>query len=84
MTTTKPSSPKIDLTKALKDSDQAQFADKLATEFESARITHLEHVKNVPLKVKITHGADIYKVMKIITEYYEKPQKAATQVKKSS
>lgn len=84
MTTAKPSSPKIDLVKALKDSDQAQFADKLATGFEQAGITHLEHVKNTPLKVKITHGADIYAVMQIITKYYEKPQKAATQVKKSS
>lgn len=84
MTTVEPTSQKIDLVKALKDSDQAEFAEHLAEQFKIARITHLEHVHNAPIKVKITYGADIYKVMEIITQYYERPKKAAVQIKKSN
>ena len=75
MATVEPTTPVIDLVKALKGSSQEDFAKPLAAEFKAARITHVEHIKNAPLRLKATHGADIYKVIDLVTAYYAAAQK---------
>lgn len=79
-----PNSPRIDLAKALKGSDQEEFTMLLTVEFKVSNITTLEQVTNAPLRVKATHGADIYRVIKLVTNYYEGSKAETPESKKSS
>lgn len=56
----------LDLVTALKATKYAPVAEKLQKEFNAAGITSIGSLHNAPLKVRTTHGADIYEVMRIL------------------
>ncbi len=68
---------------ALKGSPYEKVADKMAEEFDKANITKKDQVHNAPLKIRITYGADIYEVMRLILAY-KGSQPIAKRIKKSS
>ena len=56
------------LTAALQDTIYEDAVDVLAAEFERVGITTLDQVHNAPVLVKVTGGADIYEVIKLLHE----------------
>jgi len=73
----------IDVIAALKGSPYEDMAEKLAEEFEKARITTKDMVHNAPLRLRVTYGVDIYEVMRLVLAY-EGPQSVLKNIKKSS
>lgn len=59
----------LDVVAALKGTEHAEYAQALAAEFKAANIRFVEDVHNAPLRVKATHGADIYAVIGVLAKY---------------
>lgn len=69
---------KIDVQAALKDTKYEEVSSKLAEEFEKVGIITKEQVHNAPLKLKVTYGVDVYKVMDFIMVYVDPVPKKRT------
>lgn len=56
----------LEIVAALSGTKYAPIAEKLQREFYAVGITSRDKLHNAPLKVKTTHGADIYEVIEIL------------------
>lgn len=56
----------LEIIAALSGTKYEHLAEKLQREFFAVGITSRDRLHNAPLKVKTTHGADIYEVIEIL------------------
>lgn len=69
---------KVDVVAALKGTEYEEVSSKLAKEFEKVDIVTKEQVHNAPLKLKVTYGVDLYKVMDFIMVHIDQVPKKRT------
>lgn len=72
----------INLKLALKNTEFASVSEKLQWEFDRRGITGLDNLQNAPIKCKVTYGADIYKVIKLVENYHTKSKKKVSNKQK--
>ena len=58
----------LDVVGALRGTQYENIAEKLKAEFDIVGIVSKAQLHNAPLKVRITHGADIYEVVRILDD----------------
>lgn len=56
----------LNIRAALKSMGKEEVANQLAQEFERRGVTTIENLHNAPLKIKVTYGVDIYKLMDLL------------------
>lgn len=71
----------VNVVAALKGTQYEKVSEKLAEEFSKAGITTKEEVHNAPLKLKVTHGVDLYKVMQLIMDYEPPLPKSGSKIR---